>query len=158
MAQSQVSTQIQPVSSQLWWSDKGRKMSIDKLDRRAGFLRIANGEVASIKITAPKNEHREWRIFWTIQHATGSAMGHVLLDAHALRGAFDITKYYLGEDDFILKQFEGDEALQGVFIRHGNRLNIPGPGLPWQGGGTVSVLLNDDIQRTVRLLVAAWEK
>ncbi len=139
-----------------WWNDKGRKMRVQRLDERHGWLRIANADIAAVKIERPRGGDRNWKLYWSVKHIASRAEGHIILDesGQSLRAAFAL----LGgnrfmSDQFVLDQFVGDAALAGTFIRHGNKLNIPGPGLPWQGSGTVSILLDEEIKAAVEKLM-----
>ena len=144
-----------------WFIEKGYYMELAWLNLPAQTLRI-EGSAAHVSISPfrPGGETR-WKVGWEVGHGSGEAFGTSNMSDGELSRCFGLHDGLGATGAKVVNRMllKFDAAEQGVFVREGNYLNIPGPaatGLP--GDPCVSVFLTDKIKNAVKELIIASRK
>lgn len=158
---AQTAIEPRPAAPPSWWSPKGDRMVLDSY-KQDEYLKYAKEGVASLTLRLVYiGGARHVSISWSIVHDVLSeehrceVSGTVLLThAQAVR-AFHVTRGSVGsarrevEDAVFASAYRADDGSQGLFVRQGRYLNIPGPGTGMQGDPNISFYIDDDVKAAV---------
>lgn len=127
-----------------WYHPHGSKISVIGYDNPKSLgekTLILGSSAADIRIF-PHQTNPGWVLEYRINHAGGDwSRGRVRMSEESFLKAFKESS-------------AGDEAgWQGAYIRHGNCLNIPGPGTGNDGDPNVSIWVDKDIVEAVQTLL-----
>lgn len=138
-----------------WFHRGGVKMTVCAYDPVKYQVVISSTSDAARVVVRPAPARNwivvEWRIRFSV--STG-VEGSIWMPVEECKAAFgirdDLPKSPKGSiDDHFIRRFGATVAVSGCFIRTGNFLNIPCPGIGMIGDPNVSVLLDDEITRAV---------
>lgn len=139
----------------IWWHHHGMKIKVC----READLWTLNLESSAVSVRiSPYGPY--WKVEWRIVFSVLSeVIGNVKMSPQNLKCAFglsdeeDLSMYHEGYRTWLIDRFGGDCAVQGLFIRYDDYLNIPGPGTGLDGDPNVSIMLTDEIRNAVRQLL-----
>ena len=123
------------------------------------ILKGSAAEVIVQKRNPQEGKWREWAVdYEVIKFAGEFVKGRRFLDNVGLQVAFGLSNGVTPSGEFILAEYGGTTAVQGVFIRYNEYLNIPGPGTGHDGDANVSVLLTPEIIDAVKNLLGLTDE
>jgi hypothetical protein len=140
-----------------WHHHHSSKLSIvgfDNLNSAESKMLILKSNVVDIRIH-PDSSQKGWVVEYEICHSIDSwNKGRVWMSTDNLKTAFGLSdecEEMWGQT--ILIEHGGDVAYQGMYIRYGRYLNIPGPGTGHDGDANISICVNNEIKGAVELLL-----
>lgn len=111
------------------------------------------GSAASVEIGTPHlstNGKRYWKVSWKVRWSRDEEVnGQVFFSDACLRTAFGLSEENGVSGEWLLKEYGGDVAAQGLFIRYQQFLNVPGPGTGHDGDPNVSLELTEQMKNAV---------
>jgi hypothetical protein len=112
---------------------------------------------AQIEIWRDRRHPKWWNLKYEIKHFSGYTKGFISgMTAHDLIKAFGLSDE-CDDDELcqkIIANYGGDVARQGMYIRCGKYLCIPGPGTGGDGEPIVSVYVDEDVQHAMAELLS----
>ena len=128
-------------SRPIWWVGQGTKMRIAKDESGKNGL-VIRGSTAEVRITKAPEEQSGWFIEYRIDHGGNCQTNdRVRMSESELAAAFRLRDDHEDNSFFLIERFGGTVAIQRIFIRYREFLNIPGPGTGRQGDPNVSIKL-----------------
>jgi hypothetical protein len=143
-----------------WWHRHGYKARVAKLDLELPKLVI---DSTTTKLTigpGPSADRQWWNVDWSITHHLNGwnwvqAQGQTLFSRNELAVAFGLTEQPCSRASaWLVDQYGADAGEQGVFVRMGNHLNIPGPGTGHDGDTNISIYVDQAMQEAVKHLLS----
>ncbi len=96
-----------------------------------------------------------WFVRWQIIHDNWSkSSGRIIMDSRELKAAFGLSNESDQDGDWLLKEYGGDSAAQGKYIRWRNYLNIPCAGTGHDGDPNISIKVDETIRLAVQQLLS----
>ncbi|MDO8469869.1 MAG: hypothetical protein Q7S84_02495 [bacterium] len=134
-----------------WCHHHGSKMRLAAKSITRDFVML-QGSAAEVRI---QRFSAGWIVRWRIiQDRVSGVQGTVFFSDEHLRHAFCGDDHPFDFGGSIAKEYGATTGFQGVFIREGRYLNIPGPGTGHDGDPNVSIHLDDDTMKAVRRLLS----
>jgi hypothetical protein len=151
-----------PYSYPFWFFGKGTGMRLTSLDLKKKTVKISWGATLRISFNEHLSKPKKswWTMKWEIEGPI-DVKGETTCDADELLGAFDLNSYLeirSSWGDWALKKYEADSISIGTYIRKGDFLNIPGPGIGRGADANISLRLNEKMKAGVLLLILEVEK
>ncbi len=140
-----------------WWHKHGNKMYVALSDNelRILTLRSSAAEVHIRRAVEVETTDPGWFVDWEVVQYKPygeKVEGRRHFTDQELEAAFGLSNFRGSAID-LYKGLQVDSAVQGVYIRWRNSLNIPCPGTGHDGDPNVSIYLDDQIRQAVRQLM-----
>ncbi len=137
-----------------WFHHHGCKMVVDcfNKDQRSIFIK---GSAASLEITKMVNPNKNsWLVTWEVIQSTHTKVnGSTVFSGDELCAAFGLSDETEELSDWLIEKFGGESASQRRYIRWKNFLNIPCPGTGNDGDPNISILIDDEIKKSIKQLL-----
>lgn len=133
-----------------WWHKNGQKIvRIEANEKEIRFF----GPISRLTIQRIDfSDH--WQLSWTIKfNRRENVSGTVVARRKVLLAAFGLSNETTNYSQWMLQRWHADAAEQGVFIRRGSFLNIPGPGTGKDGDCNMSLRVRPEFREMVRKLI-----
>lgn len=137
-----------------WWNTHGDTMAIARSDPGVVFL---SNSAAHLKIE--RWGGNDWLLAYEIRQSLNERYGgQVVFTTTDLQYAFGLRTGLLGSEPLLVemrvRRYGGaDTFKQGLFIRLGRCLNIPGPGTGHDGDPNLSIEVTEEIREAVYRLM-----
>jgi hypothetical protein len=124
------------------------------------YHKLVIGSTAAKLTIAKSQRHGDvgvWSAEWQVTHYQRlgiHATGRTQFTDTELAAAFGLIEQPCSEESlWLFHQYGAEAGEQGVFIRMGNHLNIPGPGTGHDGDANMSLYVDWTMQEAVRRLL-----
>lgn len=122
-----------------WWHPSGAKLRVEPHSSWPPISLVLKSDSAGLIIEKAWDWHKAWHFIWVITHSLAEhSDGNIWMTIEQLDEAF-------GDSAF--------STAEGLFIRQGPYLNIPGPGTGKDGDPNISILVTKEIRRAVQRLL-----
>lgn len=145
-----------------WFFGKGTGMKLGSIDLKKKTLTISWGAKLTISFDEQQTKNAKgvwWKINWEIEGSV-NVKANTSLDNDELMGAFALRPYFdihSSWGDWALERYGANSISIGSYIRSGDFLNIPGPGIGRGADANISLLLRENMRAAVLLLVLEAE-
>jgi len=137
----------------IWWVSHGTKMRVVE-DECGKNVLVIRGSAAEVKITKMPGTDSGWLIEYRIDHGGYcQSNGQVWMNESELAAAFRLRDDHENSKLWLIRRYGGTVAIQRLFIRYREFLNIPGPGTGYQGDSNVSIKLYPETILAVHKLI-----
>jgi hypothetical protein len=137
-----------------WFNPQGEQMRVKRFDKDSRIL-DAVGDTTSVRIILlDASDEQRWILRWCVVRNNYTSAGGLVFTARQLRAAFGASlNLTQGNSAKLVKEpFNAEVGQEGLFIRRGPYLNIPGPDTGGDDNSNASIQLTKEITEAVREL------
>ena len=134
----------------IWCHHKGTGMRLITASVCNDLL-IIQGSAAELII---EKDRSDWLVSWRIINGPRTQIkGQTQFSDNQLLAAFGMMDEIEEFGEWLIRDYGGDSASQGRFIRYKDWLNIPCPGTRHDGDPNISIKITEEMKKAVKELV-----
>lgn len=136
-----------------WWHYHGYDMVLEELSPDKEYLKISSNS-AQLLIKRHFN-NKDWYVDRQLIHRQSYQRfeGSIVMNDDQIRAAFGLDDTYSETSEELIRLYGGTVAVQGLFIRYRDFLNIPNPGAGNDGDQNISIKLDGQIKGAVKQIL-----